>query len=35
MMPIAKQCHVADYPGMKAHVLAICAAMLSLFDIIS
>ncbi len=35
MMPIAKQFYVADYPGMKAHVLANCAAILSLFDIIS
>ncbi len=30
MMPIAKQRHVADYPGMKAHVLAICGALLTL-----
>ncbi len=35
MMPIAKQFHVAEYPGTTAHVLAICAALLSHFDIIS
>lgn len=34
MMPIAQQLHVADYPGMKAHVLAICGVLLPDFDII-